>query len=146
VTVDLGILGPAMDGRSRLTIKNEAVEGIDKLLQKAMILLFTDASVESSLGLGTSVPDDVVSANIGDLVVLQNVFHLATASVRDNIFATQSPELPDDEKLSEIAAEVIEGDIAGSAEVTIIVTAVSGDQTKRQTPITNLTITGASDG
>ena len=118
---DIAILGDPANSVSALTIDNTANDGIYKLVQRTVILLFTDKSDTKNLGLGTDLPR-LLDSNVVDEETIRGYFNLALADVKDNILAAQALDAPDDEKLRDyqLRVEVTERD-----EVTVDITVVS---------------------
>jgi len=138
MTYDLAILGDPYQTESALAIANEANDGLYKLTQKILILLFTDASSAYNLGVGTSLPQDVISANITDKKVIQGLFKIGMSKIRSVIHAQTPFDAPDDEKLKDFDVVVVDGDSEGILDVEVTVTSVAEGTLAVRVPVTNL--------
>lgn len=135
---DLAILGDPNNDQPTLAIANEANDGLYKLLQKVMILLLTDESSPYNLGVGTSLPTEVVSANITDKKAVQGLFKIGMAKIREVIHVQTPFDAPDDEKLKDFDVVVLDGEAADTLDVEITVTSVADGSISVRMPTSNL--------
>jgi len=137
MSYDLAILGDATTGPSPLTIDNTANDGVYKLLQRVIVLMFTDASNPTTLGLGTNIPNTVQGANITDVNTYQGILDIAAQTVKEILLAETSVDAPDSEKIDTIVPVVSEGDAADTLNAQVTVTSLDGSASIT-VPITNL--------
>ena len=138
MTYDINLLGNPTVPVALLRIDNSAITGAQKLLQRVVILLFTDSTVVSNLGLGTQMPGQD-SSNIADLEVIRNLFNIALGQVKEQLLATTLVTAPDDEKISDLQVEVSESIIPGQVDVDVMVTTKSGSGASAKVPIREIT-------
>ena len=88
MSIDPAILGPpAHNVEALLDFDGTVSEGIYKLMQRVVILMFTDAEGEYAFGLGTDIPRLLQGTNSLATDILQNEFAIA-GSILEEIFKT----------------------------------------------------------
>ena len=133
---DLAILGEPTSEESLLDFNGKIAEGIYRLVQKVLILLFSDEDNIYAFERGTQLPTIIPSANIGDAEELQNQFNIAVSKVQTMLAESQAMSLPDDETLERIDVVVSRdtGSDAAKAEVTVL--SVAGETVTVKVPVT----------
>jgi hypothetical protein len=134
---DMNILGAPADDRSDLANTNEAIDGIMKLAQRVMVLLLTDSTVSTNIGIGTTLPTIIFSANNQEASVFKNEVDQALDSVLDLLKRSQKTDDPDDEKIDRLTSKVLI-DTADEATIDVGIVAQSGDETTVSFPVTNI--------
>ena len=131
---DLDILGDA-SGESDLLVSNKACDGIRKLAQRVLVLLFTDVDGEYSAGRGTALPEEVSGANNRDDEVVQGRFAIAASHVKETLTSSTPFDAPSDEKLQELKILHLERESEDQLMVEIQVISESGDDVVVRTPV-----------
>lgn len=134
---DLNIIGSPDLPAPTLAIDGTMVTGVVALAQKIMILFFTDENLPASLGVGTSMPEFLAAVrNNPGQDEFQNIINLAVASLRDQILDNQDPDLPDDQRLADLAGVV---ETTGPAAIVVLtITSAAGDTYTIQYPTTGV--------
>lgn len=131
---DLNIMGLPTTREALLRVDNTAINGPQKLLQRLLVLLFTDNRVETNLGIGTELSDDDVG-NISDLEVIRNQYNIALASVKDTLLVETLKDADASERIKDAQLQVQETDERGTVEITITVTTQAGDDVSVSVPV-----------
>jgi hypothetical protein len=143
MSYDLNIMGLPNIRRALLRVDNTAIEGPQKLIQRMLVLLFTDLSEPTNLGYGTNLPQDAIG-NITNVEVLVNTYNLALARVTETLLAETPSSAPDNEKLSNVQVKAQETETEGQMEVFLDVTTLAGDTVTVSVPV--ITVTEQEDG
>lgn len=138
MSYDLAILGLPSNRASALSVSNEAADGLYKLMQKILILLFTDKTSAYSAGIGTTVPSNISAANTLDKKVVQGIFKIGLATIRETIQSQTPYDAPLDEKLRDFDVVVSDGETQDSLSVQLTITSVANGTISVRIPITNL--------
>jgi hypothetical protein len=104
MSVDINILGNPQQQQAALRIDGTAIYGIQKLVQRSLILLYTDIEDPLRLGVGTDLPRGDQSRNNYDIQELQTLFEIALGKVQSILLSTTSLETPADERIKEFRA------------------------------------------
>lgn len=144
MSLDLAILGDPADSVADLRISNSANDGIYKLVQRVLILLFTDESEPTNLGLGTTLASETISAN-ANIDFVDNAFTLAMDKVKDDLDESYSADYPLDERLSAYLVQSTKTD-RGTIEVDLTLTAQSGESTTVKVPIDHISAEQSNNG
>jgi len=133
---DIAILGEPATAESLLDFNGKIAEGIYRLVQKVLVLLFSDEENSYAYEQGTQLPSVIPSANIGDAEELQNQFNIAVSKVQEMLSVSQPLDLPDDETLERIETVITRdtGSDAAKAEITVI--SAAGDSVTVNVPLT----------
>jgi hypothetical protein len=142
MTYDLAILGDPNSEVSALSVDNTAAEGVYKLVQRVLILMFTDVNAQASNGYGTRLPAEVFSANISNKEIIENIMNLAQARVQEQLQDTTADDAPEDEILTEITNTVSTGANSDELFVDITITTASGVDITVSAPVSNIFKTG----
>lgn len=124
MTYDINIMGPPSDTVTALRLDNTAITGLQKLVQKTLVLLFTDSTAPESLGTGTTLVASLKGVH-ADTEMIRNIFNIALSKVLMTIKSQTPLSAPDEEKLQGYNAVVTAGD-RGEALVSITVSSVAG--------------------
>jgi len=136
MSLDLAILGDPADSVSDLRIANLANDGIYKLVQKILVLLFTDSSVSTNLGIGTNLATETISANSRP-DFLNNLFTLALDKVKDDLELTYPADVSADEQLSSYRVQATTTD-RGTVAVDLTIESLAGEFFTVNVPIDNI--------
>lgn len=102
MSVDLAILGDPSNTKSSLSVNNTAATGAYKLAQRVIIVLLTDITQDTNLGVGTNIPGILRGSNQRDVEELRNFFSIASNRVRSVLANTTALGEPLDEILAEL--------------------------------------------
>jgi hypothetical protein len=138
MSYDLNIMGSPTTYKALMQVDNTAIGGPQKLAQRILVLLFTDETVPTNLGIGTDLPAQN-GVNISDLEVVRNVYNLAVTAVKSTLFQETDPASPADERLRDIQVRVQETDTPGEVEVLLDITTQSEDTLTVPVPATMIT-------
>jgi len=141
MSYDMAILGePGNVGNlALLDFNNTVVNGVYKLAQQCLLILFTDNTKDVNNGRGTSIPAALEEGiNAGDLDQLQNLFNLAAVDVKETFLEYNlAIELPDDENLDKVVFKPeINETFSDQVSVTMTTTSLAGSDTVLKFPIT----------
>jgi hypothetical protein len=139
---DLAILGDPENTVSALAVDNTANDGVYKLVQRILVLLFTDVNGTGSAGYGTDLSGEVLSANISDPEIVQNLFNLAQAKVQEQLQETTALDAPDDEVLKDMISVVRSGSEDDELFVDVTITTEAGTQITVSAPISSIAVSG----
>jgi hypothetical protein len=141
-TADMAMLGDVDQEVSALSFEsNEAAVGIYKLIQRVLVMLFTDSSSEYSAGRGTELPQQLPGANALDLESTTNLFNIAASKVKETIIGAQTSDQPEDEQLVDIRVEVlIDDSIPDRREINMTVISAAGEAVTVKVPVTDVTL------
>lgn len=134
MTYDINIMGNPEVTEAALRIDGTAISGIHKLVQKTLILMYTDVADPYNLGVGTDLPETDRSRNVSDLEGLRGVFIIALNKVKAILISESPLDLPDDERIKEYGVVTSQGS-SGEVILDIRVTAQSGDVAEVRAPI-----------
>ena len=135
--IDLNIIGNPSTRVTALSMDGTAIDGLGKLLQRVLLLLFTDSDSEYSMGYGTTIPTELYGRNISEDDVAANLFSIACAEVKQQIQATTLAETPTDEQLKDLTAAVSRGE-RGEMIVEIQVQSVADGTVAVKVPIRSM--------
>jgi hypothetical protein len=138
MSYDLNIMGLPTTPRALMQVDNTAIDGPQKLAQRMLVLLFTDETVSTNLGIGTDLPAQN-GVNISDLEVIRNVYNLAVTSVKETLFQETDPSVPADEQLKDVQVRVRETGTPGEVEVLLDITTQSDETLTVPVPVTTIT-------
>ena len=62
--IDLNIIGLPTTRAMALTVDGTAIDGLGKLLQRVLLVLFTDATAAYSMEQGTTLPAELYGRNV----------------------------------------------------------------------------------
>ena len=105
MSADINILGNSDQQQAALRVDGTAVYGIQKLVQRSLVLLYTDIADPVRLGVGTDLPRGDQSRNNYDIQELQTLFEIALGKVQSILLSTTSPGTPADERIKEFRAD-----------------------------------------
>ena len=134
--LDLAILGDPADTVADLRIDNLANDGIYKLVQKVLIILFTDSSVSTNLGIGTALSSETVLANSRTEFV-NNIFNIALDKVKDDLELTYPADAPDEERLAAYRVQATTTD-KGTVAVDLTIESLAGESVTVNVPIDHI--------
>jgi hypothetical protein len=137
MSADLNILGDPQQVQAALRTDGTAVNGIQKLVQRALLLLYTDVEDPIRLGVGTDLSQSDQSRNAYDTEELRNIFAIALGKVKDILLVTTALDAPDDEKIREFQTEAELTD-RGVISVTITVQTQADTAFVVQVPVTTV--------
>ena len=137
MSADLNILGDPQQVQAALRTDGTAVNGIQKLVQRALLLLYTDVEDPARLGVGTDLSHNDQSRNAYDTEELRNIFAIALGKVKDILLVTTALDAPDDEKIKEFHTEAELTD-RGVISVTITVHTQADTAFVVQVPVTTV--------
>jgi len=148
MSYDLAFLGNPENLKTALAIDNKADDGLYKLLQRIIILLFSDIDSQYNMGIGTTLPQEVFSANIVDPQVIQGVFNNSMAKVRQYLKDNTPASAPLDEQLKDAQVIIPQlGDVqTDTQEVQIIVTSAAEGTISVRVPISEIFDVEETDG
>jgi hypothetical protein len=135
MTYDINILGELTASSPAYTFDGTCIDGIAKLVQRFMIVLFSDNRTETY---GTDIPRILEQVNIVDMGALDNIFRIAMADVSEILTANTPAGTPDDEVLQGYDF-ILENTDEDEVFIEITITALSGDSTVAKLP-TDFTI------
>jgi len=135
---DLNILGSPKSFKASMQVDNTAIEGPQKLVQRVVILMFTDVAEPANLGFGTSLPSQE-TYNISDLSGIRNDYNIALSAVRDQIQATTPADAPADEQMVDFSVEITESDEQGQVNADITITTEAGTGVAISLPVDTIT-------
>jgi len=136
-TFDIAILGDPELDLSLLDFDNRMATGIYKLVQRVLILLFTDSEAPASAGRGTDLPREVFGANVTDIEIIRNQFNIAAQKVTETLITETDLDAPDDEKLASLRVEVIAGEAPDAVDTEVTVLTVAGEEFTVVVPTSN---------
>ena len=142
MTYDLDILGEHF-GEANLFISDKAVSGVAKLVQRVLVLLFTDVNGEYSAGRGTFLSQEISSANNRDDDVIQGRFAIAASHVKEEINNSTPFDVPADEVLEELNILSLEREREDHLLLEIQVVTENGDSVSVKAPVN---VIGDQDG
>lgn len=135
---DIAILGtPGSLRPATLVFDDTVCTGVYKLVQRVLIVLFTDINNPQSYGVGTDIPSLLGGTNAVDNDTLQGFFNIAGAQIKE-LFNTQDlTDVPDDEILKDLRFGVIqpEGQLPDTRTLEVAVISQAGEETVIQVPI-----------
>jgi hypothetical protein len=137
MSLDLAILGAPADPVADLRIDNLANDGIYKLVQKVLIILFTDSSVSTNLGIGTSLSSETISAN-SRAEFVNNIFNIALDKVKDDLELTYPADAPDEEKLASYRVQATTTTDKGTVAVDLTIESLAGESVTVNVPIDHI--------
>ena len=105
MSVDINILGNPDQRQAALRVDGTAIYGIQKLVQRSMVLLYTDVEDPIRLGVGTDLPRGDQSRNNYDVQEIQTLFEIALGKVQSILLSTTALETPEDERIKEFQAK-----------------------------------------
>jgi len=104
MSADINILGNPDQQQAALRVDGTAIYGIQKLVQRSLVLLYTDIEDPVRLGVGTDLPRGDQSRNNYDIQELQMLFEIALGKVQSILLSSTSLETPADERIKEFRA------------------------------------------
>ena len=120
MSADINILGNPHQRQASMSVDGTAISGIHKLMQRSLILLYTDVEDPVKLGVGTDLPRGDQSRNNYDVQELQTLFEIALGKVQSILLLTTPMETPLDEKIKEFQVEAETSDRGEvSMEITV---------------------------
>lgn len=131
---DLNIMGDPRNPQAAMRINNTMIRGPQKLIQRMVVLLFTDSRISTNLGIGTELSDDEI-INLSDPEVVRNIYNIALASVKDTLLVETPTSADPSEKLQDAQLQVQETDERGKLELIITVTTQSGETATVELPV-----------
>jgi hypothetical protein len=131
MTFDQNILGDIRNEQPSFKLDGTCIEGVVKLTQRIMIILFSDEETET---IGTGLPRALRSVTTASPEQVDNILRIALSDVVEILDATYEEDTPDDEKLADYDF-TIDHDETATFDVVLTITAVSGDTTVAQLPI-----------
>ena len=138
MTHDINIMGSPKVHETLLKLDNTAITGIQKLVQRTLILLFTDSSDPVNLGLGTSLGKETQGGN-ADVALTKGLFDIALSFVQDQLQKNTPSDAPADEQIQGYVTTANLTD-RGTIEVRIIVTSVAGTTVTVAVPLKHLAV------
>ena len=126
MTLDLAILGAPTLLNSALSVNGTACSGVYKLLQRVMVLLFTDTDVLSNLGFGTKFPQDLIAANVATPEVAQASLNIACSRIVEQL-SESADGLPDDERIDSLTATLEASTDKDTLSVEIVLITVASE-------------------
>ena len=105
MSVDINILGDPQQRQAALRVDGTTIYGIQKLVQRSLLLLYTDVEDPIRLGVGTDLPRGDQSRNNYDVQEIQTLFEIALGKVQSILLSTTSLETPIDERIKEFQVE-----------------------------------------
>jgi hypothetical protein len=135
---DIAILGqPGSLRPALLDFDGTVCTGSYKLVQRVLTVLFTDESNEYSFGIGTEIPQILSGSNAVEDDILQNLFNIAGAQIKDIFDQEDITGVPDDEILQDIRFAVIqpEGQLPDTRTIEVAVYTQAGEETVVEVPI-----------
>lgn len=138
MTYDINIMGPPTTVEALLRLDNTAIAGVQKLVQRTMVLMFTDVSDPVNLGLGTTLATDLKGGS-ADLEIIRNFFNIALALVKDTIRQQTPLDAPDDEQISGYDVAVSKP-ARDTVVATITVKTAAGTTVAVQVPLKHLAV------
>jgi len=116
---DLNILGDPQQVQAALRTDGTAISGAQKLVQRALVLLYTDVEDPIRLGVGTDINRGDQSRNVYDTEEIRTLFAIALGKVKDILLVTTALDAPDDEKIREFQTEA---ELIGRGELSVTIT------------------------
>jgi hypothetical protein len=137
MSADLNILGDPQQVQASLRTDGTAVSGIQKLVQRALLLLYTDVEDPIRLGVGTDLSKSDQSRNAYDTEELRNIFAIALGKVKGILLTTTALDAPDDEKIKEFQTET---ELMDRGVISVIITVQTQADTSFvvQVPVTKV--------
>jgi hypothetical protein len=135
---DISILGtPGSLRPALLDFDGTVCTGVYKLVQRVLIVLFTDRNNPESYGIGTDIPGLLSGANAVDEDTLQGFFNIAGAQIKEIFRNEDNTGVPDDEILKDLRFAVIqpEGQLPDTRTIEVEVSTQAGEDTVVQVPI-----------
>ena len=105
MSVDINILGDPQKRQASLSVDGTAIYGIQKLVQRSLLLLYTDVEDPIRLGVGTDLPRGDQSRNNYDVQELQTLFEIALGKVQSILLSATALETPADERIKSFQVE-----------------------------------------
>ena len=105
MSADINILGNPDQRQAALRVDGTAIYGIQTLVQRSLVLLYTDVEDPVRLGIGTDLPRGDQSRNNYDVGEIQTLFEIALGKVQSILLSTTSMETPIDERIKEFQVE-----------------------------------------
>jgi hypothetical protein len=136
MSFDASILGNVERKISLLAFDNTACEGVYKLVQKTLILLFSDSSSPYNRGYATTLAQDL-KGGIADMEIVRNFFNIALSQVKRALQQSTALDAPDDEKLQSYQLQMTPGS-RGDMVATITVTSQAGTSASVKVPVEKL--------
>jgi hypothetical protein len=106
MSVDINILGDPHQRHAAMRVDGTAIYGIQKLVQRSLILLYTDIEDTVRLGVGTGLPRGDQTRNNYDVSELQMLFEIALGKVQSILLSSTALETPLDERIKSFQVEV----------------------------------------
>jgi len=138
MSFDINIMGSPDNSETALSTDNTAIQGIQKLVQRALIIMFTDVNDPFNVGIGTSVISQTQGANITDIDIVSGIFNIAAAETKTVLVNNTPTSAPDDEKVSDIKAIINRAVTRGELLVDITITSQAGDTVSVSVPVTSI--------
>ena len=108
--IDLNIIGLPTTRAMALTVDGTAIDGLGKLLQRVLLVLFTDATAAYSMEQGTTLPAELYGRNVAEDDVATNLFNIACAEAKKVVQENTDPSVPEDEQLKDLSSVVSRGE------------------------------------
>jgi hypothetical protein len=140
MSLDIAFLGDPANTISALSFAdNTANDGVYKLVQRIMILLFTSEDSQYNAGFGTEIPNSITSANISDKDLIQGTFMNEMSQIAAYLQQTTPFGTPADEQLDRYEVIVVEeDDMPDQLFVELTIFPASGTGTTVRIPVSEI--------
>jgi len=137
MTYDLNVLGDPRVTKAAMRVNNTAISGPQKLVQRMVVLMFTDSALTTNQGAGTELTEEEV-INLTDVEIVRNRYNLALAAVSETLLRETPVSADPSEQLKDARLRVQETDERGTVEIIITVTTKAGDELSVGLPVNTI--------